>query len=89
MAGNILKRDESNSIVMVRTKKMEIVRDVETCFGMLLVHGSKVLSARLVLMIFFMQKCGGMYLELAWRDNISQLYVESDSKLLIDMITNN
>jgi ribonuclease HI len=33
----------------------------------------------------------GMYLglELAWRDVISQLCVESDSKLLIDMVTNN
>ena len=33
----------------------------------------------------------GMYLglELAWRDDISQLCVESDSKLLIDMIKNN
>ena len=28
-------------------------------------------------------------LELAWRDDISQLCVESDSKLLIDMVTNN
>jgi len=28
-------------------------------------------------------------LEVSWRDGISQLCVESDSKLLIDMITNN
>lgn len=28
-------------------------------------------------------------LELAWSDGISHLYVESDSKLLIDMVTNN
>ena len=33
----------------------------------------------------------GMYLglEVSWRDGISQLCVESESKLLIDMITNN
>jgi len=36
-------------------------------------------------------KMWGIYLglELAWRDGISQLCVESDSKLLVDMITNN
>jgi ribonuclease HI len=36
-------------------------------------------------------KMWGLYLglELAWRDGVSHLCLEGDSKLLIDMVTNN
>jgi hypothetical protein len=58
LAGNILKRDGSNSIVMELAKRMEIARVVEAYFGMLMVDGSKVLSARLALVMLFIQRCG-------------------------------
>ena len=51
LAGNILKRYGSNSIVTEIAKRMEIARVVVAYFGMLMVDGSKVLSARLALVM--------------------------------------
>jgi hypothetical protein len=58
LVGNILKRDGSNSIVMERAKRMEIARIMEAYFGMLMVDESKVLSARLALVMLFIHRCG-------------------------------
>ena len=51
LAENIPKRDGSNSIVTEHAKRMEIARVLEAYFRMLMVDGSKVLSARLALVM--------------------------------------
>jgi len=66
LAENIPKRDGSNSIVTEHAKRMEIARVLEAYFRMLMVDGSKVLSARLALVMLFMQRCGVCTLVWSW-----------------------
>lgn len=91
MDGNDLGLVGLNSTLMEHGRELALLQGVEVSFGTPTKDGSKVTPRRLDCVMLFMLNYGGVYMGLymAWREDITHLIVESDSKVFVDVITDN